>query len=88
MPGVNRNGLNRENNLFRSEKSTYHMDYQSDYLSNCSGTALLELNACISGIDSMMQNINSLYEATGRYLDKVEYNFNACEADNTAMGSN
>ena len=34
------------------------MDYQSDYLRNCSGTALLELNACISEIDSLMPPVS------------------------------
>ena len=58
---------------------------QKEPLKSCSGKAILNLNNCIDGFDSLIDNLNALYTATSGYLHKASYNINLCEESNKSL---
>lgn len=86
MPNINQAGFSLGVVNFDNAMTSNHLDYEQCFLTNCSGDAIGELNACVVGFDSMMSNMNNLYSATSQYLHKANYNINLCEANNASMG--
>ena len=99
MIRMNQVGFDQEIAKFDKDMLDQHINYKKEPLKSCSGKAILEryadttctlnitlnLNNCIDGFDSLIDNLNALYTATSGYLHKASYNINLCEESNKSL---
>lgn len=57
-------------------------------LKNCTGKAIEYIDLSFKEMDLLASSFHDLMAATNNYLNKVKYNINLCEADNTYRGDN
>ena len=68
--------------ISRFNDSRYRYPYSSTFITNCTGDAITQINACISEVDQLGSAIDSLYDSTSAYLTRVHKNYCAAEANN------
>ncbi len=85
MIRMNQVGFDQEIAKFDKDMLDQHIYYKKEPLKSCSGKAILNLNNCIDGFDSLIDNLNALYTATSGYLHKASYNINLCEESNKSL---
>lgn len=83
MIDMNFGGYKQNLDFFTEECYDYKINERVETLDNSKGDAITSINECLESYSDFCSNVDKVYDATLRYLQKAFYNINECEESNT-----
>ena len=80
---VNLSQLSKDVARFKEDRSANNIDQKAELIERSGGTAINEINECLSEYNAFCNNFNRVYASTERYLEQVLSNFENADSDNT-----